>query len=299
MNNVIGTDTLNTKFCKKCQSLKDKSFFYKKSSSSDGLYSYCKSCKKEEDKNDRKKHIEKRLAKSFEYRNKNRDKLREKNREWVNRTENKEKKKLYDKNRFLENKETLSKKSQEYYVKNKDEVRRKHKIYYQKNKTKIKETSKLFVINNKEKVRKTKNNWEKNKLKTDPVFKLKQTLRRRIVLALKTSHTNKNNSTVELTGCSIEYLKEYLESQFQEGMTWENHGVKGWHVGHIKPCEIFNLVEENEQRLCFNFKNLKPQWELENLSDGDSLPNGELARYILDDNKKEVRISLYGKDIEI
>jgi len=69
-----------------------------------------------------------------------------------------------------------------------------------------------------------------------------------------------------LLGCSISFLKIFLEAKFKEGMTWENHGE--WHIDHIKPCASFNLLNDDEQKKCFNYTNLQPLWALENLSKG-------------------------------
>ena len=71
---------------------------------------------------------------------------------------------------------------------------------------------------------------------------------------------------MELTGCSFEFLKEYLEAKFQDGMTWENHDE--WYVDHIKPCSSFNLEDPEEQTKCFYYKNLQPLWAKENLDKG-------------------------------
>jgi hypothetical protein len=76
---------------------------------------------------------------------------------------------------------------------------------------------------------------------------------------------------MELTGCSINFLKKYIEHQFEDGMTWENHGI--WHIDHIYPISKFNLLEEDQQRKCFHYKNLQPLWKPENLEKGSKKPS--------------------------
>lgn len=71
---------------------------------------------------------------------------------------------------------------------------------------------------------------------------------------------------MELTGCELNVLKEFLESKFKQGMSWENHGE--WHIDHIKPCCKFDLEDEEEQKKCFHYTNLQPLWAKENLSKG-------------------------------
>lgn len=104
--------------------------------------------------------------------------------------------------------------------------------------------------------------------KTDPNFKLQFLLRQRIRKALKMGSGSKSLSTPELIGCSVVELKTYLESKFKEGMTWENHGVNGWHIDHIKPCASFDLTDPAQQKTCFHFTNQQPLWALDNLSKG-------------------------------
>ena len=101
----------------------------------------------------------------------------------------------------------------------------------------------------------------KQKRQTDPQWKLKQILRGRLLDALK-RHTNggkvnKHHSALTLLDCSIEEYKQYLENQFLNGMTWENHG-EIWEIDHIKPCDSFDLTNINQQKECFNFKNTQP-----------------------------------------
>lgn len=106
-----------------------------------------------------------------------------------------------------------------------------------------------------------------NKLKRirrsiDEEYKILCNLRCRIYGVL--NGLNKSDNTINLLGCSIEFLWNYLENKFQPGMTRENYG-QVWHVDHIKPCSIFDLTYPREQRKCFNWKNLQPLFAQENL----------------------------------
>ena len=66
---------------------------------------------------------------------------------------------------------------------------------------------------------------QNNRYRSDEKFRLKLNLRTRIRKALK--GINKSRHTLDLLGCSLERFKIYLESKFQDGMTWENYGYKG------------------------------------------------------------------------
>jgi hypothetical protein len=119
---------------------------------------------------------------------------------------------------------------------------------------------------NREQIQKGNTLYEKNRKLTDPEFKLLKTLRSRLGSAVKSQNASKSNSTIDLVGCTIPFLKGYLEAKFTEGMTWENHGE--WHIDHIKPCASFNLLDETEQKKCFHYTNLQPLWAPDNLSKG-------------------------------
>jgi hypothetical protein len=54
-------------------------------------------------------------------------------------------------------------------------------------------------------------------------------------------------------------------------MSWENHGRGGWHIDHIVPCALFDLTRPEQQKSCFNYKNLQPLWEKDNLIKGNTL----------------------------
>lgn len=128
-----------------------------------------------------------------------------------------------------------------------------------------------WQINNSSRNRKNKNDWNRNnrhrikrwedKLPT----RLANNLRRRVYKALK--GFNKAAHTMELLGCSIEYLKEHLEKQFKSGMSWDNYGE--WHVDHIRPLTSFDLTDAEQQGIACNYKNLQPLWARDNLSKGN------------------------------
>jgi hypothetical protein len=97
--------------------------------------------------------------------------------------------------------------------------------------------------------------------KPTPHTKLKHALRSRtrVFKAINRDTVNR------LLGCTPDELMNYLEDRFVGGMTWENYGLKGWHIDHIRPCSSFDLTKEDQQRECFHFTNLQPLWAKDNL----------------------------------
>ena len=101
----------------------------------------------------------------------------------------------------------------------------------------------------------------RNRMATDVNYKLRQIIRIRLNKAIK--NNQKRGSAVKDLGCSIEYLKKYLEAQFELGMTWNNHG--DWHIDHIEPLAGFNLDNREELLQAVHYTNLQPLWAEENL----------------------------------
>ena len=82
----------------------------------------------------------------------------------------------------------------------------------------------------------------------------------------------KSDNTIDLLCCSYKCAYNYLEKQFRDGMTWENHGTV-WHIDHIIPVSFFDLTDSTEQKLCFHWANLQPLLTHENLIKQDIVPN--------------------------
>jgi hypothetical protein len=70
----------------------------------------------------------------------------------------------------------------------------------------------------------------------------------------------------QILGGTIEIVCAHLESKFQKGMTWHNHGE--WHIDHIMPLSKFDLTDPMQARMAGNYKNLRPLWSYLNLKKG-------------------------------
>ena len=107
------------------------------------------------------------------------------------------------------------------------------------------------------------------RLKNDPQFKLHARLNQRISDALKRHGVVKASKTADLIDAEIVHFKAYISANWAEGMSWENYGRDGWHIDHIRPCASFDLTDEDQQRVCFNWRNLRPLWAGDNIRKGD------------------------------
>jgi hypothetical protein len=103
------------------------------------------------------------------------------------------------------------------------------------------------------------------RMKTDPQFAAASLLRNRINNALAWFGCYKSSRFQDLVGCTKAELVAHIEKQFQPGMSWENRGLRGWHIDHILPCSRFDLTDPEQQKKCFHYTNLQPLWATENL----------------------------------
>ena len=182
-------------------------------------------------------------------------------------------------------KECRNSKNKKYRDENKKSVKIARKKYYDANIDKLRESKrnnslkfksekvkydKEYRKNNKEKIKTHKQNWEiKNKDNIN--LRLKRNLRRRLNHFVK--GTNKSDHTLLLLGCDFKQFKKYIESLFLEGMSWDNYGMNGWHLDHIKPCISFDFSDFEQQKQCFHYTNLQPLWWIDNLKKSKKYEN--------------------------
>ena len=187
----------------------------------------------------------------------------------------------YHKQYYLKHKIEYAKRSQQYYILNRDQLLEKagesDRLEKNKNRNKEKkyryvEYQKEYKIKNAENLKVYIKLYNNNRRSTDINFRLKDNLRRRINNALKKN--SRNEATVKLLGCSIEFLKIHLQQQFKQGMTWRNYGE--WEIDHIIPCSKFNLTDIYQQQQCFNYRNLQPLWKIENIKKFNHIINTQL-----------------------
>lgn len=178
--------------------------------------------------------------------------------------------KIYLKQYRINNKNKIKQLCKDYYQNNKNKVKEYKKQYYEENKEAIAKYKKQYDEENKHKINRKDYHREyyMNKYNNDPEFKIKVNLRNRLNMAIKKEL--KTGSAIKDLGCSVEELKIQLESQFQEGMTWDNYGVKGWHIDHIKPLASFDLSNPEELKKACNHKNLQPLWAEDNFKKGST-----------------------------
>lgn len=102
-------------------------------------------------------------------------------------------------------------------------------------------------------VAKQKNDWCKKETLSNPNYRIKKSIAARLRSVL-----TKTDTTMNYIGCNIQYLREWLEFNFAEGMNWENYGIY-WSIDHVIPVHKFDLTNETEKLICWNWSNLFPE----------------------------------------
>ena len=251
-----------TKRCSKCGETLLVSEFSKNKTRKDGLNHSCKGCCKAYREENREKILEYKKA----YREENREKIRESKK--AHREKNREKILERDKAYREENRGKIQEYKKAYREENREKIRESGKAYREENRKRIQEYKKAYREKNREKILERDKAYQKNRLSTDPHYRMRRAIRNVTCRAYRRRGWKKNSATQKILGCSFGEFKKHIESQFKEGMTWDNHGE--WHYDHRIPLASAK-TEERITELS-HYTNLQPLWASENKAKGDAMP---------------------------
>lgn len=168
-----------------------------------------------------------------------------------------------------------SKRDSQYRKDNKEILSDNAKSFYQRNKEKIKSKTRKYYRDNKEKIIKREYEYKKRRLKNDHAYRMRESVSNSIYCALfrKEHKGTKSSSCWSKLPYTPEELKEHLESQFDEHMTWDNYGYY-WHIDHIYPQSLlpYDSLDHENFMLVWDLKNLRPLNAIENMSKGNEIP---------------------------
>lgn len=158
----------------------------------------------------------------------------------IYRDENKDHSKIWHAQNYINNKEEIDAGNRNWRMNNRDKENALNRKY-----------RKLYPERN----RQRKNKYYHQK-KKDPLYNLKIRLRNRLRGAIENQGFKKNKVFGQVIGCSYEQLKNHIESQFYNGMTWENRNL--WELDHIIALGLAN-TEEDIYKLS-HYTNIQPLW---------------------------------------
>lgn len=231
------------KICKFCHQSKNINEFDKDQRYEDGRRNKCKSCKRTPEFLERISKYNKEYGEKY-------------------RIDNKEKMKLYMTEYCDENYERLKEQKKQYYEDNKDHILNRAKLHYEQNK----EKKKIYRQDNKERIREYKREYECSRKINDGLYKLSRSIRSLITISFKNKFTKKSKKTIDILGCDFQIFKDYIECQFDENMSWSNHGIY-WHLDHKIPVSW--AKSEEEVYLLNHYTNFQPLYWKENLIKGN------------------------------
>ena len=182
----------------------------------------------------------------------------------VYRSKNVEKLKQLKKVYYIDNKEDINNKNKNYVKKNKNKIYEKNRIWRLNNKEKIKISNKKYCEENKEAIRVRKRIYTIKKYQTDSKFKLDSNFSHQIREALVGKKAGRKWES--LVDYSLDDLYSHIEKQFTDEMSWNNYGINGWVIDHIKPRCSFNYLtaDDHQFKECWSLNNLRPLMYLEN-----------------------------------
>jgi len=174
--------------------------------------------------------------------------LQKKNRERWN--DNKVEYQIAAKKWRAENIEGCRKKQMEWYLKNKEEYNKRRNV-----------RAKLLRLNTYEKRKEYFQAYQKNKRKTDILYRLNSNISRKIRKDLKRFNLTKKESTQTILSYTMKELQTHLEIQFQKGMTWDNMGTV-WEIDHSTPLSWAS--SEDDIYKLWELQNLVPLFKSDN-----------------------------------
>ncbi len=170
----------------------------------------------------------------------------------------------------LANREKVSEGKKRWYRENRERVLQKRKDYYQENSEVIKERNGKHGKRPEVMARKNRRCLER--YHSDIIYRLKVIVSRSVGQALKGQGACKKSPTWSALPYTPRELREHLEAQFDDSMTWENYGTM-WHIDHIYPQSRlpYDSFDHPNFIKCWALENLQPLDAIENIRKGNKV----------------------------
>ena len=117
---------------------------------------------------------------------------------------------------------------------------------------------------NQEKVNTARRKWAIKERSRNKSYRLGLKLKNELTRTIRRNGKYIDESLIKLVGCDNKTFRSHIESMFDENMSWNNRGTRGWHFDHIRPTTTFDLLNKEELEVCFNYRNIQPLWSTRN-----------------------------------
>jgi hypothetical protein len=168
---------------------------------------------------------------------------------------------------YANNKRVHNLKMKTYREEHREDIRVQKRLYYEKNK----ETIMRYHEQTKDK----RNNRLCERRASNSMVRIMESLKARLHYVLK---SNKQHTSSTYIGCTNEFLRIWIEYQFDESMGWSNYG-SFWQIDHVIPVAAFALSNKRCQLVCFHWSNLRPLHKVVNMSKSDKIVMSDIETH--------------------
>lgn len=109
-------------------------------------------------------------------------------------------------------------------------------------------------------------NYNPDREMMEELGRFKRAMRKMLTRLFNGSWSGTISDIEKTLGYTRSELKLHLESLWEPGMNWKNHGRGGWHIDHKRPVSSFPVG--TSPMIVNALSNLQPLWERDNLSKG-------------------------------
>jgi hypothetical protein len=256
------------KICTRCKENKPLSEYHKRSESKAGTMSACKVCRNSYNK---KKAEEIGHDVSYAIRKaKNPELEKKKSRDYY--LANSETLKSNTRRNARSNPQLHAKKKAEEYLRNKEKYIYRASQWAEKNPSERKAIGLKYYYSK----------------KSCPKFIAGTVARKMVYRVLALTGKRKATKTESIIGYSRQDLVDHIESLFENGMSWNNHG--DWHIDHRTSVSELVGLGVKDPAVINSLNNLQPLWAFENLSKSNSYT-------LAPSNIEQIKVRvLYGQD---
>ena len=163
-------------------------------------------------------------------------------------------------------KDCRSGRDRQYYKNNRDYILEQKKQYHEDNRDYILKYKQQYFQNNKERIY----DYRRYRYHTDDTFRITSLLRGRLYHAMNSQSATKYDNTMNLVGCSPEWLTEWLN--YTKSIYCDNE-TEETHIDHVFPLSAYDLFNPIEQQIAMNWANLRVIPARMNQTKGNTMPS--------------------------
>jgi hypothetical protein len=160
--------------------------------------------------------------------------------------------------------ESLKKAAAKQRAKNPEKHKLLNRQWREANKEKHRRNASDYYQRNREHANEVKRKRRLERRHSDQLYAFRENIRNLVRQSFRDRNYTKSSKAQLIIGCDWVALKNHIEAQFTDGMSWANRGK--WHVDHIVPLASAKTIEDVVR--LNHYTNLRPLWALDNLKKG-------------------------------